>query len=233
MVQHLGFDSATCHPLNSEGARAERTALRRRLGFAPDDLVVINTGKLNSQRNGLLLAQTVGRLRAKGLPFRGLFIGCGSQSTAITACDGCTVLPLMPASELPAWYRAADIAWWPHPTISIVDSAACGLPLLVGSAIDDQWFLTRNGLRYRHDDPSDLGEKLCEMASLTRRTAMGALSASMMHPAQSWDSFARTRLRDYETALCGDRSFGMVPAAHEQGGGEMPAMTPQSPRVAR
>ncbi len=80
MVQHLGFDSATCHPLNSEGARAERTALRRRLGFAPDDLVVINTGKLNSQRNGLLLAQTVGHLRAKSLPFRGLFIGCGSQS---------------------------------------------------------------------------------------------------------------------------------------------------------
>jgi glycosyltransferase involved in cell wall biosynthesis len=209
VVQHLGFDAESCHPVNSPESHSARTALRRQLGFDDRDIVAINTGKLNVLRNALFLAESIASLRRDGQPLRGLFIGCGSQSEAIAACDGCTVLPLMPAKELPAYYRAADIAWWPQATISIVDSAACGLPLLAGTAIDDRWFLNGNGLVYRHDDAADLQRKLLELSTSGRRESMGALSASLMHAGQSWEALAKSRLRDYEVSLGYRRWYGI------------------------
>jgi hypothetical protein len=71
------------------------------------------------------------RLRAQGQPYRGLFIGAGTQQPAIRECSSSIVIDVMPYRELAPYYRANDIdVWTGNESIPQLD-AACGLPLII------------------------------------------------------------------------------------------------------
>jgi len=201
-VEPLGVDTQNFHPPRSREEADERERLRRELGFANDNLVCIYTGQFTDAKNPIVLARAVTSLRAQGMSVRGLFIGNGPQNEAIAASAGCTVLPFRPHRELPSCYRAADIGVWPtQESMSMLDAAACALPIIVNDTLLARERIEGNGITYRLNDSNDLAEKIRSLNDPVRRRELGSTGARRMTELFSWDAIARRRLADYEAAV--------------------------------
>ena len=77
-VIYNGVDLEHWQPVNA-------TALRRALGFAPDDYVIGLSAVLRPEKNPAQLVEAVAALRQRGLPARALFIGDGPERGAVEA----------------------------------------------------------------------------------------------------------------------------------------------------
>lgn len=200
----LGVDTELFHPVADEADQAARTRLRERLGFAESDVVCIYTGRFTKDKGPLCLAQAVERLASQGLPFRGLFVGGGgeAEADAIGKCAGCVLHPFVPANELPALYRAADIGAWPkQESTSQLDAVACGLPIVLSNRVEVRERVEGNGLLYEEEDPEDLARQLARLRDTAVRRALGAHGRQKIRELYSWDRIAKDRIADYEAAL--------------------------------
>lgn len=201
-VVPLGVDTENFYPLRTAEDHERRGQLRRELGFTDSDVVCIYTGQFTDAKNPIVLARAVALLRRAGMQVRGLFIGNGPQNAEIAACDGCVVLPFRPHRELPGYYRAADIGVWPtQESMSMLDAAACGLPIIVNDTLLAKERIDGNGITYRLNDSADLAEKIRLLSDLNRRRQLGSVGSRRMIQLFSWDTIARHRLADYEAAL--------------------------------
>lgn len=199
-IVHLGVDLEVFHP-RAAGEDAERAATRAELGIGPDEIVCIYTGKMTEWKNPLLVADAVAALRARGLPYRGLFIGEGAQRDAIAARPDCVVLDLMPYRRLGRYFRAADIAVWPtNESTSMLDAAACGLPIVVSDRIYRD-HVDGNGRVYRMNDRDDLVRVLDELGDPALRASLGSAGARKMTERFNWETIAADRLADFRQAL--------------------------------
>jgi glycosyltransferase involved in cell wall biosynthesis len=198
----LGVDTQLFHPMRHTEGNAERSAIRARLGFREDEIVCIYTGRFSADKNPVLLARAVAQLRHRDESYRGFFVGNGSQAEEILKCGGCVIHPFVPVQELGAFYRAADIGVWPaQESLSMLDAAACGLPIIANDTMSAKERLDGNGVTYRLNDQSDLVEMLLGLSDAEKRRAMGENGARKMAEEYSWESIARNRLRDYQIAL--------------------------------
>lgn len=200
-ISPLGVDTELFTPISSEDGQRARLELRKRLGFTESEIVCIYTGRFSEDKNPLLLAKAVMRLVIEGQPVRGLFVGNGVQAQAIQSCAGCTTYPFVPVYELPSFFRACDIGVWPtQESTSMLDAAACGLPIVVNDTIAAVERVEGNGLKYRLNDVNDLVRALHELEDPLVRQRLGSFGAKKM-VAFSWESIARRRLQDYRAAL--------------------------------
>jgi glycosyltransferase involved in cell wall biosynthesis len=198
----LGVDLEIFHPDLTERGYAERSALRQQLGFAENEIICVYTGKCSSEKNPLLLAEAVEQLRRAGAPYRGLFIGSGEQLESIAKHSACISLPPVDVRDLGAYFRAADIGVWPtQESMSMLDAAACGLPVVANNTMQARERLDGNGLSYRLNDVNDLVRVLLKMRDKGVRQSMGHNGALKMAHGYGWESIARRRIRDYEDAL--------------------------------
>jgi glycosyltransferase involved in cell wall biosynthesis len=202
-VCSLGVDTEYAFPVGNDPAlQAEREDMRLKLGFRADELVCIYTGKLTDIKNPLLLARAVAKLRKSGQPFRGLFVGEGAQAREIAAIDGCVVRGFVPARELPAFYRASEIGVWPaYESMSMLDAAGCGIPVVVNHTVaaTERW--EGNGLTYHLGEVDSLVDSLRQLCDPDLRHRLGEHGARKVAERFSWLSIARIRLQDYETAM--------------------------------
>jgi glycosyltransferase involved in cell wall biosynthesis len=198
-VVPLGVDTELFFAAHDEAARARRSRLRSELGFAARDIVCINTGRMVPHKNLQLLTAAIAELRAAGLPFAGLFLGDGPERANIAGRAGCVVRDFVPFRALPDYFRAADIAVWPAgESTSMLDAAACGLPLVVSERIDIH--LDANGLTVRQDDGESLTRALAALAEPAVRARLGDAGARSMHEEFGWEHAARVRMRHFEEA---------------------------------
>lgn len=198
----LGTDTELFYPVRTREENQQASALREQLSFASDDVVCVYTGKFSSTKHPLLLAQAITRLRGEGLPFRGLFIGEGEEQEPIACSPGCLVTPFQPHRELGAYYRCSDIGVWPaQESMSMLDAAACGLPVVVNHTVQATERFTDNGLTYRLNDLEDLVAVLRQLAARPLRERLGRIGCDKMRREFSWKAIASRRLRDYERAL--------------------------------
>jgi glycosyltransferase involved in cell wall biosynthesis len=117
------------------------------------------------------------------------------------------VLPFRPHRELPPYYRAADIGVWPtQESMSMLDAAACGLPIIVNDTLLAKERIEGNGITYRLNDAGDLAEKIRWLSDPGRRRELGDTGARRMIELFSWGALARHRLADYEAAAGRRRS---------------------------
>jgi glycosyltransferase involved in cell wall biosynthesis len=208
-VEPLGVDTHNFYPIRSAEDREERKRLRGQLGFADEDLVCIYTGQFTEAKNPMVLARAVTSLRAQGIAVRGLFIGNGPQNESIAACDGCMVLPFRPHRELPPLYRAADIGVWPtQESMSMLDAAACALPIIVNDTLLARERIDGNGITYRLNDSDDLAGEIRSLNDPVLRQKLGSTGAHRMTAMFSWSAIARRRLADYEAAVARRRRRG-------------------------
>jgi glycosyltransferase involved in cell wall biosynthesis len=204
VVMPLGVDTELFAPAASPALEAARTATRRALGIAAEEVVFIYTGQFTEAKNPLLLADAVEELNREGLPVRALFIGGGVQDARIRTRARSIVRAFMPNHELPPYYRAADVGVWPtQESTSMLDAAACGLPIVVNDTLQAVERISGNGVTYRLNDLSDLKSVLRGLMSVERRQALGQCGARRMEAEFSWRRLAARRLQDYERHLAG------------------------------
>jgi glycosyltransferase involved in cell wall biosynthesis len=200
-VVPLGVDTENFHPLRTADDHRRRVAIRAKLGFADGDVVCVYTGQFSEAKNPVILARAIATLRAGGVGVRGLFIGDGTQNGELSRYDGCTVLPFMPHRELPPYYRAAEIGVWPtQESMSMLDAAACGLPIIVNDTLLARERIDGNGITYRLNDSADLAEKIKSLMDPAVRRELGTVGAGRMVRLFSWTNIAKGRLADYESA---------------------------------
>jgi glycosyltransferase involved in cell wall biosynthesis len=202
VTMHLGVDIDYFFPVRSVETQEERVALRKELGYTPEEIVCVYSGKMTEDKNALILAQAVNRIRELGIPYSALFIGNGVQKEGIGAMAHCKVLDFMDFSKLGAYYRALEIGVWPtNESTSMLDAAACGIPLIISDGVVYREHVDGNGLVYHQNDLDDLVSKLLELNSKERRSQLGKYGADKMVQKFSWDSVARRRLAHYHEAL--------------------------------
>jgi glycosyltransferase involved in cell wall biosynthesis len=204
---HLGVDTDVYFPVRDGATRAEREDVRRELGIGPQEIVVIYTGKLTPEKHTGLLVQAVGRLRQRGLPFRALVIGEGPQRDEIAAMENVVTLPYQRYDRLARYYRASDVAVWPtNESTSMLDAAACGLPLIVSDGIVYRDHVDGSGLVYTMNDLDALVAALERLSAPEERARLGAIGAEKMATRFSWLDHARRRLDEYEAATVARRA---------------------------
>lgn len=205
----LGVDTDIFHPAAIEKEQRARGELRAKLGFSEGDIVCIYTGRFSEDKNPLLLASAVAQLSAQGKPFRGLFVGNGTQAKAIEASPGCTVHPFVTVQELADFLRAADVAVWPtQESLSILDAAACALPVVANHTISTMERIEGNGRLYKLNDQNDLIRVLLSLSDRQTRQRLGALGSQKVGRQFSWEVIAKRRVEDYQAALQGKSRAG-------------------------
>ena len=205
----LGVDTSVFFPVRDASSERSRAEIRKKFGFSPSEVVCVYSGRFSEEKNPLLLAKAVARLRSSGQEVRGLFVGEGAQKEAIKASDGCVVNPFVPFTDLGQYFRAADIGAWPaQESMSMLDCAACGLPIVVNDTLQAVERVDGNGATYKLHDAEDLARVLASLLAAPARERLGGHGAKKMAELYSWDTIARSRLRDYEAALARNRPRG-------------------------
>jgi glycosyltransferase involved in cell wall biosynthesis len=200
----LGVDTELFRPNNGERGSRDRIALRRRLGFSDSEIICVYSGRFTEDKNPLLLAKAVAQLVHRGEAFRGLFVGDGIQAEAIQAQPGCVTHPFVPVQELGDFFRAAEIGVWPtQESTSMLDAAACGLPIVVNDTLLAKERIAGNGITYRLNDLEDLVRALLSLRDANARKNLGDAGATRMANQFSWAAIAQRRMQDYEAALSG------------------------------
>ncbi|MBV5330034.1 MAG: glycosyltransferase family 4 protein [Chlorobium sp.] len=198
----LGVDTDMFFPVNNEEQTRTRDILRQQFGFSPSEIVCVYTGRFSADKNPLLLAQAIHKLVSEGEGYRGLFIGNGVQAEAIQACDGCSIHPFVPFTELPEYFRAADIGVWPtQESMSMLDAAACGLPIIVNDTLAETERVDGNGLQYQLNNMEDLSRTLLCLKDCDVRRRLGQRGSEKMTQEFNWELIARRRAHDYNEAL--------------------------------
>jgi glycosyltransferase involved in cell wall biosynthesis len=201
-LQSLGTDTSLFRPAQCAEEKRRRSALRAEFGYTDADIVSIYTGRLTPEKNPLLLARAVERIAERDARFKSLFVGAGSQSVAIAECQHAKVLPFMKHAELADLYRSADIAVWPRQeSMSMLDAAACGLPLVVSDRIGDNDRIAGNGAAYSEGDSEDLARVLAALSSPNERRALGERGRAKMVSDFSWKAIAESVAADYAAVV--------------------------------
>lgn len=184
----LGVDTDLFYPVNNQKSYEERSLTRAQLKIGLDDILCIWTGRLTSAKLPGLLAKAVEELRSEGYKYRALFIGAGPEEDAVKSYPNSTLLPFMQWSELPRYYRAADIAVWPCLiTTSTLDASACGLPVIMSNQekASERW--EGIGLTYVEGDLQSLKEKLLDLADNEYRNKLGNCASLKIKDLYSWE----------------------------------------------
>jgi glycosyltransferase involved in cell wall biosynthesis len=203
-LRSLGVDTELFHPIQNPEEEEQRQKLRECFGFSSDDIVCIYTGRLTEGKNPRLLAQAISQLVFEGRPYKGMFVGNGCQKDEIISYKDCVVNPLVEYLELAKFYQIADVAVYPvEYTTSMLEAAACGLPLIISNRIQAKERIEGNGLVYRENDLQDLINKLKKFQNPNERARLGLNGAKKMRQKFSWQAVAHRTLKDFEQAIQG------------------------------
>ncbi len=214
-LQSLGADTEIFHPVETDADMLARMALRERLGFGADDIVCVYTGRFSREKNPAVLAQAIDSLHDRDPRFKALFIGRGPQNDTIAACRNTKIVPFMRHSDLAEHYRAADIGVWPtQESMSMLDAASTGLPLVVSNTVGEVERVKGSGRMYVENDVHSLIEALSGLAAPAERRRLGAVGRQKMLDGFTWANYAATLETDYHNALSRMRS-----KANRAGGG--------------
>jgi glycosyltransferase involved in cell wall biosynthesis len=204
-LSYIGVETALFHPACTGAERAESDELRASWEVGRDTLLCLYTGRLTPNKNPLCLAQAIQLLRRKGVSVEGVFVGDGPQRETIESVDGCRVLPFQPWIELPRYYRAADVGIWPcEESMSALDAAACGIPIVLGNHVKALERIEGNGYTYQTGSAESLAETIQLLKARETREKLGAAGARKVQKQFSWDVLAQTRVSEYAHSLNGN-----------------------------
>ena len=155
-----------------------RTATRKSLCYGSNDIIVVYTGKINSEKDPFLILRAFKDVDSyKQIKF--LFVGNISheyleENTDLINHHNVKILPSVTSKELAGIYNGCDIACWPkHASLSSIEAASCGLPIIVNEIVSER-VKNSNGYSIRDNDPIDLQNKILKLVkSPILRNEMG------------------------------------------------------------
>lgn len=200
-LQSIGSDTAIFHPVNLQ-TKKDRLDLREELGFSENDIVCVYSGRLSSDKNPLILAKAIDRISRVDSRWKALFIGEGEQKDSILLCNNSVIKEFMSHKDLARHYRVADIGIWPRQeSVSMLDAAASGLPIVVSNKIGDQTRVEGNGLMFIEDDDDDLSRQLLKLDDISIRNQMGKIGTVKINEKFSWLKLVQNVVNHYEISL--------------------------------
>lgn len=201
-IQPLGTDTVLFHPVETNDEAVNAQQKRRKLGFDDDSIICIYTGRFSKDKNPLLLAQALAEPVLTKEKYVGLFIGEGIQKNDISKHNNVIVLPFMKHVDLAEYYQIADIAVWPlQESMSMLDAAASGLPLIVSDKIGEYERINGNGKTYSENDHNSLAKAIASLSDDKLRSEMGRKGRNKMIENYSWKRIAEELEKDYLIAL--------------------------------
>lgn len=196
-LQPLGTDTILFHPLLTEKDKLQRDEIRGYLGLKENDILCIYTGRFTKDKDPLILAKAVDMLYNEGYNFFSLFIGHGTQKTEIQNHNNAITLDFMRHIDLADYYRASDVGVWPkQESMSMLDAASSGLPLIVTDHIGELNRVEGNGYVYEEGSIDDLVKKLLYFSDKVLRDNMGRNGSHKMRENYSWINVA-TNIEKY------------------------------------
>lgn len=143
----------------------KRDLIRKELAISENDLVIMNSGKLHSAKGIDLLIRAVSPIISKNTKVRLLIIGKGeinylnylkNLTSNLKISQNVIFTSWVDRANLPWYYSAADIGVWPGlSSISIVDAASIGLPLIITNC-PIETFAIENGNGFAFDIGSEI-----------------------------------------------------------------------------
>lgn len=196
----LGVDTDFFKPTESfKTSISEKSIERKKFGVIDNEILCIYTGRFTEGKNPLCLAKAIELLIKKGESYKALFMGDGPQMTEISKRKGCFVHKFVPYHELPLYYNIADIGVWPkQESTSMLDAAACGLPIVISNKVLAKERVEGNGLTYIENDELDLANVLLQMKDKTLREELGKAGIKKINENFSWNKLAKDRIEDYK-----------------------------------
>jgi len=200
----LGADSSLFRFISDK-----RNRIRYQLGLSDKDLVVTFTGRIEPSKEVDLLIRSIAPVMHKNSHVRLLILGSGSQSYIDYLgylCSNQNIShkvifhPSVHRTQLPGFYCATDIAVWPgSPSISIIEAAAVGLPLIIKRSPFTEYLLSYgNGYSIVPRNVNDLSGKLDVLVrDSNQRIQMGCRSRQMVENELNWVSIANRYHREY------------------------------------
>lgn len=174
-----------------------RAAVRRDLGVAPDERLIVYTGKIVKTKGPDVLVSAITHLEAQDRT-KVLLVGAGSgayvdslreRARADGWGDRLEIRGPVPSKELRGFYNAADVCVWPRQaSTSAFDAAACGKPIIIADEpVGRERVAAGNGLTCREGDPVDLARALTFfLAEPGRALEAGLAGRRMIEQRYSW-----------------------------------------------
>lgn len=184
---------------------AQRAATRERLGIAPGDFLILLPGRIQKQKNHLLLVQALQGLGSTYMHAKVAFAGNefdqGLKRQIVDEIRGCGLAErfqfLGPRSDMPDLYSAADVVvlpslWEGFPN-SVVEAMACETPVIVSDVSDNRTIVESgvSGFVFASGDRTGLVKALEVMMQATEgeRRTMGRRASQRVQELCSLETF--------------------------------------------
>lgn len=179
-----------------------RQEIRTQLAFN-NEVIFINTGKINKIKGVNLLIEAVAKLATKHNDFKILILGKGDKSYIEELENNIksqkldkyfTWHGLVPNNELYRYYSAADVAVWPRQaTISTLEAMSCSLPVIVSDVpVAAERVSFDNGLIVKNSNSQELSEHM-EFLLINNeiRKEMGENSRRAIEEKLNWKTISK------------------------------------------
>ncbi len=201
-LQGIPNESVVHIPLGSDGILfrfdgVTRESVRRKLGIAPDQILLLYTGKISEDKGLKVLFRAFNSLNTRQKVFLAV-VGGGTDEfkkelTGLLCAEkrkDVIFQDMVSNLELPGFYSASDICIWPETvSISILDAFACSRAVIASDiAPVKERFTNENGLLYRAGDHNDLAEKIVYLAENDFfRSVLGSNARDLVDKQFSWE----------------------------------------------
>jgi len=186
-----------------------RTKVRNMLGLPAEDIVAVYSGKIIQKKELHVLVEAIAPLIRQNRNVKLLIVGKGESIYTKYLKDLCLNLkisndvifhPWVHRTRLGDIYSASDIAVWPGgPSISIVEAASVGLPIILKRSATTKYTLQyHNGFTFKQGNISELRECLRILIYNEKmRKEMGRKSRLLVEQKLNWRAIALQYLDAY------------------------------------
>jgi glycosyltransferase involved in cell wall biosynthesis len=190
-----------------------RVQVRKKLGLSKTDVVLVYSGKVDSSKGLDVFINALAPIAIRNDKVKLLIIGKGDLSfieylkrLISTLKIEKTVIfhPWINQTLIPSFYSASDIGVWPGlSSISIVDAASTGLPLIIAKC-PVETFAIENGNGFAFEIGNEQELRRCIEILIhdeTLRKEMGRKSRLLVEQNLNWASIAQRYLNTYTSIL--------------------------------
>lgn len=206
-VVPTGLDLERFRPARTAAERADAQALRRGLGIAPTETVLLSVCRLAKEKN---LEEVLDHVARAGRPDTVLvLVGDGpyrgeleAHAAALGIAERVRFVGVVDPAEVPRWYRMGDVfvsaSLSETQGLTFIEALACGLPLLCRRDDSLETVVLEGETGYCYDDAAGFERGLAALAeSSARRAEMAAAALAHARRTCSAESFARAVLDVY------------------------------------
>ena len=190
-----------------------RIQLRQLLDLDTNDIVIVYSGKITPTKDIDILIKTLGPIIVGNQKIKFLIVGKGDTAyinyliritSDLKISENVIFHPWVHRTKLSDIYSTSDIAVWPGgPSISIVEAASVGLPLIINqSPIEIYAIEFGNGFAFERGNINELKKYLEILINDEKmRREMGLKSRSLIEQKLNWKHITTQYLNAYNRVL--------------------------------